>query len=90
MFWIALELTNQIIGLITELSSPVKKLTAFKSAQVAKLYNSGLFQNLTELHVMPVFYPKLAKDNPKLVIFIALHIKPNECKVRFLLFVLFR
>ena len=40
MFRIAPELRNSKMGLITRLSLPVKKLTAFKNAVVAKSCNT--------------------------------------------------
>jgi len=41
MFWIALELSNLMIGLITRLSLLAKNLTAFKFGKVAKSGNAG-------------------------------------------------
>jgi len=40
MFWIALELSNPKMGLITKLSVPVQKLTAIKNDSVAKCGNT--------------------------------------------------
>jgi len=42
MFWIALELSNLMVGLITRLSLLVKNLTAFKFGEVAKSGNAAL------------------------------------------------
>ena len=41
MFWIALELSNPMVGLITRLSLLAKKLTAFKFGKVAKSGNAA-------------------------------------------------
>ena len=41
IFWVALWVNNSIMGLITKLSSPVKKLTALKVDGVAKSGNTG-------------------------------------------------
>jgi len=41
MFWIALELSNPMVGLITRLSLLLKNLTAFKFGEVAKSGNAG-------------------------------------------------
>jgi len=40
MFWIALELSNPMAGLITRLSLLLKNLTAFKFGEVAKSGNA--------------------------------------------------
>jgi len=42
MFWIALELSNPMVGLITRLSLQLKHLIAFKFGEVAKSGNAGL------------------------------------------------
>jgi len=42
MFWIARDLSNSKMGLITLLSSPVKKLTAFKNNVVTISGNTAL------------------------------------------------
>jgi len=39
MFWIALEMSNQNMGLIVWISSPVQSLTALKFDRVAKYGN---------------------------------------------------
>jgi len=41
MFWIALELSNPMVGLITRLSLLAKNLTAFKFGKVAKSGNAA-------------------------------------------------
>ena len=40
-FWIALELSNPMVGLITRLSLMVKNLIVLKSGKVAKSGNAG-------------------------------------------------
>jgi len=40
MFWIALELSNPLVGLITRLSLQLKHLIAFKFGEVAKSGNA--------------------------------------------------
>ena len=42
MFWIALELSNPMIGSIAELTAPVQKLIAPKFGGVAKCGNSAM------------------------------------------------
>jgi len=42
MFWIALELSNPMVGLITRLSLQLKNITAFKFGEVAKSGNARL------------------------------------------------
>ena len=41
MFWIAVEPSNQRMGLITRLTCLVKNLTSFKFVEVAKVGNTG-------------------------------------------------
>ena len=41
MFWIALELSNPMVGLITRLSLLAKNLTTFKFGKVAKSGNAA-------------------------------------------------
>jgi len=45
MFWIALELSNPMVGSITRLSLLVKNLTAFKFGKVAKSGNAARFKD---------------------------------------------
>jgi len=52
MFWIALELSNPMVGLITRLSLLAKNLIAFKFGKVAKSGNAG--QRLSLLIDLPL------------------------------------
>jgi len=55
VFWIALELSNPMVGLITRLSLLLKNLTAFKIGEVAKSGNCGKLLLLgVKLHVTKV------------------------------------
>jgi len=51
MFWIALELSNPMVGLITRLSLLAKNLTAFKFGKVAKSGNADVMNGRRRYNV---------------------------------------
>jgi len=54
MFWIALELSNPMVGLITRISLLAKNLTAFKFGKVAKSGNAACNASMKRLERNPV------------------------------------